>query len=83
MVLGDVAAARDLDLAEVLGERHLLIVADGLAADDQHRIAVHAGVDRRGLGLAQRLGQIGAEHLAGENRCGFDGSRACGPPTLP
>ena len=45
--LGDVATLRALDLAEVLRERHLLVVGDVLVMEDQHRVAVHAGLDRR------------------------------------
>ena len=51
-----------------LRERHLLVVGDVLVAEDQHRVAVHAGLDRRDVRLAQRLAQIDAAHLAGENR---------------
>ena len=38
-----------------LRERDLLVVGDVLVVEDQHRIAVHAGVDRRGLVARQRL----------------------------
>ena len=66
--LGDVTAERALDLAEVLGEFDLLVVGDVLVAKDQHRVAVHAGVDRFGLFTGQRLPEIDPGHLAGEDR---------------
>ena len=67
MRLGDVAAECAFDLAEVLRERDLLVVGDVLVVEDQHRVAVHAGIDRGRLLAGQRLRQIDTGHLAGEH----------------
>ena len=40
---------RQLDLAEAAGEGELLLVVDVLVVEDQHRVFVHAGMDRRDL----------------------------------
>ena len=54
--LGDVAAARVLDRAEVERERHLLLVGQLLVAEDEHGVLVHAGLDgRHVLGLRSGL----------------------------
>src|SRR2546423_3428910 len=66
VVSGDVAALGILDLAEIARERHLLIVCDVLVAEHQHRIAIHAGIDRGSLLARQRLAQVDARNLADE-----------------
>ena len=66
--LGDVAAARVLDGAEVARERHLLLVGELLVAEDEHGVLVHAGLDGRHLVRRQRLGDVDAGDLAGELR---------------
>ena len=55
IVLGNVAALRVFDLAEILRERHLLVVGDVLVMEHQHRVTVHAGLDRRSLLARQGL----------------------------
>ena len=47
-------------LAEIQRERQLLLVGDILAAEDQHGIFVHAGLDRGRFVLGQGLAQIDA-----------------------
>jgi hypothetical protein len=72
--LGDVAAARVLDVAEVAGESHLLLVGDGLAGEHQHGVLVHARLDGGHLLARERLGDVDAGHLADEDRVeGTDG----------
>ena len=56
-----------LDLAEVFREFDLLVVGDVLIVEHQHRVTVHAGIDRGSLLAGQRLSQIDAGHLAGEH----------------
>src|SRR5260221_10189753 len=66
--LGDVAAGRILDLAEIAGEGDLLLVGDVLVVKDQYRVAVHPGVDRRDIVARQRLPQINPRDLADKDR---------------
>jgi hypothetical protein len=68
VILCDIAAGRTLDLSEIPGERHLLIVVDGLVAKREHGIAIHTGVDRGGVLVRQRRAQVYAGHLAREPR---------------
>jgi len=65
-LLGDIAAARVLALAEIQRECHLLLVGDVLAVEDQHGVFVHAGLDLDRLVPGQGLAQIDARHLADE-----------------
>src|SRR5581483_7729839 len=65
--LGDVAAARILDGAEVDGERHLLLVGQLLAGKHQHGILVHAGLDGRHVRGRNGLADVDARNLADEN----------------
>ncbi|GCC47370.1 hypothetical protein chiPu_0031449, partial [Chiloscyllium punctatum] len=58
------AAARVLALAEVQRERHLLLVRDILAVEDEHGVFVHAGLDVGRFLLRQRLAQVDAGDLA-------------------
>ena len=51
-------------------ERHLLLVGQLLAGEDQHGILVHAGLDGGHLLRRQRLGDIDAGDLADD--CGMD-----------
>ena len=53
--LGDVAAARVLDVAEIAGERHLLLVGELLVVEHQHGMLVHAGLDGRHVLRARGL----------------------------
>ena len=75
--LADVAGpGLDLELAEVAREGDLLRVGDVLAVKDQHRMPVHALVDRGGVLAAERLRQIDAGNLADEHGMDlFDGER--------
>jgi len=57
-----------LKLPEVSREGDLLLIRDILAAKHEHRIAIHAGLDRRRLLAADRSPQIDARHFGGENR---------------
>ena len=68
MRLRHVAARRLLQSAEIAGERALLIVGQRLAVEHQHRVAIHARLDRRHVAGVERLGDIDAGHLAGEGR---------------
>src|SRR5262249_8404833 len=65
--LADVAAARILERAEVPAERHLLLVGQLLVVEDEHRIAVHAGLDRRDLVARKRSGDVDTRYLAHED----------------
>ena len=56
-----------LERAEIPRERLLLFVGDVLAVEHQHRIAVHAGVDRRDFVTRQRLCDVDARDLADEH----------------
>ena len=47
--LGHLARERHLQLAEIAGEIDLLRVGQRLIAEDQDRMLVHAGLDRRDL----------------------------------
>ena len=74
--LGDVAAAGNLEAAEVGAEHHLLLVGEPLIAEHEDGVLVHAGLDSSDLGLADRLGDVDAGHLAGEaRRHSADGDR--------
>jgi hypothetical protein len=64
--LGDVAAACILDGAKVAGERHLFFVADPLAGKEQHRVAVHAGLDRGEAVAVKRRADVDAGDLGEE-----------------
>ena len=66
--LGDVAAARVLERAEVERERHLLLVGEVLVVEHQHGILVHAGLDGRHVLRRQRLAHIDARNLAEKKR---------------
>src|SRR5205814_893277 len=62
------AAARDFELAEIAGKRHLPLVVELLAAKHQHGITVdrlRQGLDR---GLVERLAGIDPSDLGGEQR---------------
>src|ERR1700730_2897021 len=64
--LGDVAADRGLDRAEVTAELDLLVVGHRLIVEHQHGIFVHAGFDRSDLLARERLGEVDAGNLAGK-----------------
>ena len=68
VILGDGAAGRVFDLAEIAGESDLLLVGDVLLVEDENRIAVHAFVDRRDFVARQRPAQIDARHFADKDR---------------
>jgi hypothetical protein len=55
-------------LAEIAAECLLLLVGQFLVVEHQHGAAVHAGFDRGDVILAERLSDIDAGHLAGEDR---------------
>src|SRR4029453_105634 len=55
-----------LELAQALGEGELLVVGDVLIMENQHRVLVHAGVNRRHLVCSQGLGHVDAFDLGGE-----------------
>src|SRR5207248_5109898 len=57
-----------LQLAEMTAEGELLVIAEALVAEHQHRVAVHAGLDRGDLVGRERLAAIDAGHLADEQR---------------
>src|SRR5262245_27617884 len=59
-------AGRVLELAEAARERELLIVVDVLIVEDQHRVLVHALVDRRHLVGGERLAGVQSLDLGGE-----------------
>src|SRR6185503_4899569 len=63
----DVAAARVLDGAEVARERHLLLVGELLAAEHEHGVLVHAGLDARHVLWRERLADVYSGHLADEH----------------
>src|SRR6185437_379038 len=63
-LLGDVAAAGILALAEIERKGHLLVVGDVLAVEYQNGIFVHAGFDLGRFRPGQRLAQIEARNLA-------------------
>ncbi len=65
---GHVAVHGRLDRAEVATERDLLLVAQRLVVEHEHRVAVHAGLDRRDLVGAERPAQVDAFDLADEER---------------
>jgi hypothetical protein len=65
--LGDIAAARVLQLAEVAAERHLLLVGHRLAVEDEHGILVHAGLDGSHLLGRDGPGDVDARHLTHEH----------------
>ncbi len=66
--LGDVAAARVLQRAEVAREGHLLLVGELLVAEHQHGVAVHAGLDGSNVLEADGPGDVDAGYFPGENR---------------
>ena len=66
--LGDVAAGRVLDFAEIAGEGDLLLVGDYLVVKDEDGIAVHPSLDRRDLVGRQGLPQIHSGDFADKNR---------------
>ena len=78
---GHVVRGIEFDLAEALGKRDLLFVADALVVKHQHRMAIHAGMDRRdGRGI-KRPAQVDVLDLAG--KCvgdRLDPHRALRPP---
>ena len=57
-----------LELAEVAGERDLLIVGQILIAEDEYRIFVHAGLDRGDRVTLERTAAIDARHLSRKDR---------------
>ena len=57
-----------LQLAEMTGEGELRFVGEKLIAEHQHRVAVHARLDRGDLIRAERLMAIDAGDLANEQR---------------
>ena len=75
VTLRDVAG-RLLQRAEVAAERKLRLVGEVLVVEHQHAVLVHAGGDRRGIGVRQRLGDVDAGDLAGEERAGYRIDRA-------
>src|ERR1051326_1416323 len=66
--LRHIAAGRILDLAEIAGERDLLLVGDVLIVKDEDGIAVHPGLDRRDVLAWQRPPQIHPRDLADKDR---------------
>ena len=70
VLVGGAEARADgvLDVPEALGEGELLLVVDVLVVKDEHRVLVHAGMDRVHLFLGQRLGHVHAFNLGGEAR---------------
>src|SRR5450432_1403411 len=67
-LLGNVAAARVLALAEIQCERNLLLVRYVLVAEQQHGVFIHAGLDIGGLLRRQGFTQIDAGYLAEKMR---------------
>jgi hypothetical protein len=61
------ALEADVQRAEGLGEVDLLLRRQRLAAEDQHAVLVHAGVDGAHVGVRQRLGEVDAAGLGGEH----------------
>ena len=59
---------RQLDLAEAAGEGELLLVVDVLVVEHQHRVSVHAGMDRGDLGGGEGAAHVDAGDLAGKAR---------------
>ena len=57
-----------LELAEMAGERDLLLVGDVLVAKDEHGIFVHARLDRSDLLWAERLAAIDTRNFSGKDR---------------
>ena len=66
--LCDIAASRVLDLAEIAGERDLLIVGDVLVVEDEDRVTIHPGLDCSCLVPRQGQPQIHPRDFADENR---------------
>ena len=67
-----------LERPECAAEGELLLVGDVLVVEHQHGVAVHAGVDRRGVRGAERLAEIEARDLAADDRVkrpDFEGHR--------
>ncbi len=61
-------ARRLLQRAEVAAEGQLGFVGEVLVVEHQHAVLVHAGRDRRGIGVRQRPGDVDAGDLAREER---------------
>src|SRR5262249_40370692 len=57
-----------LERPEALAERHLLLVGEGLAVEDQHGMLVEGLRDARERRAVERPGQVDAGHLGGEER---------------
>ncbi len=55
-----------LDVTQAAREGQLLLVVERLVVEDQHRVAVHAGVDLRDLLGGERAGQVETVDLGGE-----------------
>ena len=71
MVLGPAHMPRArvlLELAEMAGKGDLLGVGQLLAAKDQNRVFVHAGLDRGDRVIVERAAAIDAVDLAGKSR---------------
>src|SRR6266576_3644506 len=65
---GDIAADRTLDLTEIAAEGELLLIRDVLVVEGEHRVFVHAGLDRCDLIARQWLPEVDARDLADEDR---------------
>ena len=57
-----------LELAKMPGKVDLLLIAERLIAEHEHRVLVHAGLDRRCFGRRQRFAAIDAGDLCAELR---------------
>ena len=68
MLFGDVAAGGVFQRAEILAERHLLFVGEGLCGEHEDGVAIHPGLDRGDAGRVERLGQVDPGDAAGQGR---------------
>ena len=86
VLLGDQCRGIEFELAELTGERHVLLVGHRLAAEAKHQIGEPSGTDRVAVGNAQGFPDVDTEDVGSEPRCKRpDGNGHCAipPPRAP
>ena len=69
ILLGDQCGGIEFELAELTGERHVLLVGHRLAAKAQHEVGEPSSADRFAVGGRERVADVDAGDLGTEPRC--------------